>query len=165
MRFGLLLCSVLLLPASAASAVERSPYFTEREDLVFDLEEIDYDSDWQPADSPIQVRFVVHSGNSIYVGMDGDGTYNWDAGQIYFDGYDDGGAFDIDIGVDIQSQVRFDILGNQWESDELQLLAWGIFETVLFDPYLLAGSPYRPAYIETEIPPETVLDIPLGIDL
>lgn len=151
--------------ASPALAAETAPYFTERSEQVLGLDDFDYDSDWQPPDSPIQVRFVAHGGNTVHVGMDGNGVYDWSAGTVAFAGTTDGGDFDIDFGLEIESQVQFDILGVQWQGDLMDPISYGVFEALVFDPYLLAGHPHRPGIIETEIPPETVLDVPLGIDL
>jgi len=155
----------LLCTASAATAAESAPYFTERAEQVLELEDFDYDSGWQPPSSAIQVRFTAHGGNTVYVGMDGDGFYDWTAQAISFDGLPDGGDFDIDFGIDIQSQVQFDILGYQWQGDLMDPITYGIFEAIVFDPYLLPGDPYRPGVLEATIPAETVLNVPLGIDL
>jgi hypothetical protein len=155
----------LLFATSAAASTESAPYFTERTDPVIAMDEFDYDSGWQPPNSAIQVRFTAHSGNSIYVGMDGDGFYDWDAQQISFEGFTEGGGFDVDFGIDIQSQVQFDILGTQWQGDLMAPITYGIFEAIVFDPYLLPGDPNRPAVLEGTVDPVTVLNVPLGIDL
>lgn len=159
------LLAAVLYASSASAATESAPYFTERSEQVLEFEDFDYDSGWQPPGSGIQVRFTAHGGNTVYVGMDGDGFYDWNAEQISFDGLAEGGSFDVDFGVDIQSQVRFDILGYQWQGDLMDPITYGIFEAIVFDPYLLPGDPYRPGVLEATIPAVTVLNVPLGIDL
>jgi len=158
-------CSSLLFATSASAATESAPYFTERAEQVLEFEDFDYDSGWQPPSAAIQVRLTAHGGNTVYVGMDGDGFYDWNAQTISFDGLAGGGDFDVDLGIDIQSQVRFDILGYQWQGDLMDPITYGIFEAIVFDPYLLPGDPYRPGVLEATIPAETVLNVPLGIDL
>jgi hypothetical protein len=155
----------LLFATSAAASTESAPYFTERTAPVIATDEFDYDSGWQPPNSGIQVRFTAHGGNSIYVGMGGDGFYDWDTQQISFEGFTEGGSFDVDFGIDIQSQVQFDILGTQWQGDLMPPITYGIFEAIVFDPYLLPGDSNRPAVLEGTVAPVTVLNVPLGIDL
>ncbi len=166
MRFSSLATALLaLLLAAPLAAQERADYFTERSESVLGLDDFDYDSDWVPADSPIQVRLTAHAANTVFVEMDGEGLYDWDAGSLSFEGRQDGGELEIDVGLDVEAQVRFDILGYQWQGDLMDPFLYGIFESVLFDPYLLEGSPDRPAIIDAELPRETLADVPLGIDL
>ena len=165
-RILLLVVFSVVLPASSAwGQVETDSYFTSRNEQVLGLDSFDFDSDWQPSGSPIQVRLTAHADNSVYVGMDGDGFYDWGAQTIAFEGLTEGGEFDVDFGIDIQSQVRIDLLGVQWQGDLMDPVLYGIFETIFFDPYLLPGAPGRPGVLEASIPAETVLDVPLGIDL
>lgn len=154
----------LLLPAPAL-AVEAAPYFTERTEQVLGVDDFDYDSDWVPAGSFIQIRLIAHAGNTVYVGMDGEALYDWDQGAFSVEGATDGGDFEIDIGLDTSAQVRFDILGYQWEGDLMDPFLYGVFESVVYDPYLLPGHPMRPAIIDSDLPRETLADVPLGIDL
>jgi MYXO-CTERM domain-containing protein len=44
-------------------------------------------------------------------------------------------------------------------------VSYGVFEAIVFDPYLLLGDPGRPGILEAYIPPETVLSVPLGINI
>jgi MYXO-CTERM domain-containing protein len=161
-RLALLLA--LLLPAPAL-AVEAAPYFTERTEQVLGVDDFDYDSDWVPGGSPIQVRLIAHAGNTVYVGMDGDALYDWSSQAFSVEGLADGGDFEIDVGLNVEAQVRFDILGYLWEGDLMDPFGYGVFEGVVFDPYLLPGHPMRPAIIDSDLPRETLADVPLGIDL
>jgi len=108
---------------------------------------------------------TAHADNTVYVNMDGEGSYDWNFGEVSFDGLPDGGEFGVDFGIEVQSQVQFDLLGVQWQGDLMDPILYGIFDAILFDPYLLPGDPYRPGVLEASIPPETVVDVPLGIDL
>ena len=159
------LVAALSWSSPALAEVESDTYFTERAHEVLGLQDFDWDSGWLPGGSPIQVRFTAHAGNTVYVAMDGDGSYDWDTQTIDFEGAVEGGVFDLDFGIDLQSQVQFDILGQQWVSDLFPPVNYGVFEDILFDPYLLPGQPQRPAILETSTPQQTVLDVPLGIDL
>lgn len=159
------LIAVLVWASPALAQVESDTYFTERSHEVLGLQDFDWDSGWVPGGSPIQVRFTAHAGNTVYVAMDGDGSYDWDTQTIDFEGALEGGVFDLDFGLDLQSQVQFDILGLQWVSDLFPPVTYGVFEDILFDPYLLPGQPQRPAILETSTPQQTLLDVPLGIDL
>lgn len=159
-----LLSFLLLLPAPALAA-ESAPCFTSRTEQVLGVDDFDYDSDWIPGGSPIQVRLFAHAGNTVYVGMDGEALYDWDALAFSVLGTVDGGEFEIDIGLLVEAQVRFDILGYEWEGDLMDPFDYGVFQSVVYDPYLLPGHPQRPATIDADLPRETLADVPLGVDL
>ncbi len=161
----LALLGSLLVPLSVASAAEPAPYFTAKSEQVLGVDDFDYDSDWQPAGSPIQVRLIAHAANTVSVEMDGAGEFDWTMERLSFEGTEDGGEFAIDAGLDVSAQVRFDIATIQWTGDLMDPFLYGVFESVLFDPYLLEGNPDRPAIIDTDLPRETLADVPIGIDL
>lgn len=160
------LLPVVLLAAPLASASEATaPFPTEHEEELLGVDDFEYDTGWIPASSPIQVRFFAHAGNTVYVSMDGEAIYDYATGRISFLGAPESGLFDIDVGIDVQAQVQFDILGIQWTGDLIDPFLYGIFESTTFDPYLLMGNTDRPAIIDAELPRETLADVPLGIDL
>ena len=118
-----------------------------------------------PAGSPISVRLTAHAGNTIYVEMDGTARYDWEVESIQFEGRTDGGLLEYDLGLSTSAQVMFDILGYTWTGDLMDPILYGVFEELLYDPYLLAGHPTRPAVLDVEMPRQEGFDIPLGIDL
>ena len=156
---------VFLLPALASGAEERDRFDVEHEEQLLGLDDFEYDSDWIPSGSAIQVRLFAHAGNTMYLSMEGEAVYEWDTESIHLEGDEDGGWFDMDIGAEITAQVRFDILGYVWEGDLIDPFLYGVFESITFDPYLLLGHPDRPAVLDAELPRETIADVPLGIDL
>lgn len=165
-RAPLPLCTALVLWAIPCSAqVTTAPYLTSKAQELLGFEDIDFDTGWVPAGSPIQVRFYAHAGNTVTVTMDGEGLYDWTQEAISFEGHPDGGSFDIDIGVQIEAQVRFDIANITWTGDLIDPFAYGVFDTAFFDPYLLEGNPDRPAVIDFEIPREQLASLDLGINI
>jgi len=154
-----------LLATPAAGAQEVSPLLCEREEQVLGVDDFDYDSDWLPAGSPIQVRMIAHAGNTVSVSMDGDALFSWEESAFSVEGAADGGEFTIDAGLDVQAQVRFDIAGYEWDGDLMDPFLYGIFESVVFTPYLLPGHPERPVVIDADLPRETLADVPIGVDL
>lgn len=160
-----LVVPALLFPATAAAQWNSAPFLCEHSAELLGVDDFEYDTGWIPSGSPIQVRFYAHAGNTVFVSMDGEGIYDWQTGEISFEGLPDGGWFDVDVGVDVSAQVQFDILGIQWTGDLIDPFLYGIFETVTFDPYLLVGNLDRPAIIDAVLPRETLADVPLGIDL
>lgn len=161
---SLLLPVLLAVPVSAA-AQETSPFLCERDEQVLGVDDFDYDSDWLPAGSPIQVRLLAHAGNTVSVSMDGDALFDWEEAGFSVEGLLDGGEFTIDAGLDVEAQVRFDLAGYEWEGDLMDPFLYGIFESAIFTPYLLPGHPERPVIIDADIPRETLADVPIGIDL
>lgn len=164
-RAGSLSLLLVLLATPALAVEERDRFDVEHEEQLLGLDDFEYDSDWIPSGSAIQVRLFAHAGNTMYLSMDGEAVYDWDAEAIHLEGDPDGGWFDMDIGVEVTAQVRFDILGYTWEGDLIDPFLYGVFEAITFDPYLLLGHPDRPAVLDATLPRETLADVPLGIDL
>ncbi|RMG94729.1 MAG: hypothetical protein D6705_15465, partial [Deltaproteobacteria bacterium] len=75
------------------------------------------------------------------------------------------GRFEYDLGVRIEAKVRFDVQGQQWESDLLGPYDWAIESVEMFTPYLLEGNPDRPAKIHDETDYVDVASIPLTPNL
>jgi hypothetical protein len=158
-------CLALLVPGSAFAETTAAPYLTERSQELLGFQDTDFDTGWIPAGSPIQVRFYAHAGNTITVSMDGQGHYDWQEEQVSFLGTPGGGVFDVDLGVQVEAQVRFDITNISWTGDLINPFSWGVFESATFDPYLLEGNPNRPAVLSFEIPREQLASIDLGVDV
>lgn len=160
-----LIALTLLLPVLAHATERRDRFDVVHEEQLLGLDDFEYDSDWIPAGSAIQVRLYAHAGNTMYLSMDGEAVYEWDTESIHLEGDPDGGWYDMDIGAEFLAQVRFEILGYVWEGDLIDPFLYGVFESITFDPYLLVGNPDRPAILDAELPRETLADVPLGIDL
>ena len=160
--------TALWIPLHGAAQDEQiavSIYDTWYEAEVLGLDNFDFDTGWLPAGSPIQVRMIAHAGNTVSVSMDGDALFSWEESAFSVEGAADGGEFTIDAGLDVQAQVRFDIAGYEWDGDLMDPFLYGIFESVVFTPYLLPGHPERPVVIDADLPRETLADVPIGVDL
>lgn len=155
----LLAVLVLGLPSVAsAETLEVDRFEPERNLELLGLQGIDLDTNWQPPGSPIQVRFETHADDDVLVEMPGDAVFDWDTGEVYFVGDDDGGVWDVDIGVALDARFRFDLVGIQFESSFIGPYDLGIFETASFTPYLLPGNDQRPVYIDDETTPIEVFN-------
>lgn len=133
-------------------------------DLV-GLRDVDFDSGWVPGDSPVQLRFYAHAADSIEIEMLGDGTYDWSSESIVFVGEPDGGYFLLDVGLELQASVRFDVAGITWESDILGPWDFAITSDALFTPYLLPGHPDDPVQIQDQTGGLTVASVPIIPDV
>jgi hypothetical protein len=133
-------------------------------DLV-GLEDVDFDSGWFPMDSPVQLRFYAHAADSIVIEMLGDGLYDWDAETIAFAGDPMAGWFLLDVGLELQASVRFDVLGIQWESDILGPWDYAVASEAFYTPYLLPGNPESPVEIHDQTDGVPVASVPIVPDI
>lgn len=150
MRWGVIVGIVGgLMPAVAFAQPEATDRFEPvREVQLLGAPGIDIDTGWVPPGSGIQVRFVLHFGDDVIASLPGDAVYDWDAGEVYFDGDVDAGSFEVDVGVIVNAQMRFDLLGQQFESDLVGPYDVATIGVAEFTPYLLEGNPDRPARVE-----------------
>jgi MYXO-CTERM domain-containing protein len=155
-------CGLAALALSAAPAAAEttsvSPYWTGYAEQVIDVDDYDYDSDWQPADSPIQVRLVVHAGNTIGLDMVGDALFDWSDGTVWIEAEPAMGSYEVDLGLFIGSYIRFDIMGIEWEGEVGDPIEFQVTDLVDFEPYLLPGNPDSPLDITTEVERQNVID-------
>lgn len=166
----LLAGSLALLPWLAFGGIAGDAVATDRfeprmqRDLV-GFEDVDFDSGWFPPDSPVQLRFYAHAADSIEIEMLGDGRYDWGAETIAFEGNAMAGRFAIDVGLELQASVRFDVAGIQWESDVLGPWDYAITSEAFYTPYLLPGSPEAPVVIEDHTDGASVASVPIVPDI
>lgn len=153
-----------LAPSLARAEVGVAPFSPEYEQQLVGLDDFSYDSDWFPADAALQLRLIVHAGNSVTISMPGEASYDWNAAEIRFEGAE-GGAFGLDIGLEIDAKIRFDVLGVQWESDILGPYDYAVIADASFTPYLLAGDPERPVVLDDVTDPVTVVSVPVTPDI
>lgn len=149
--------------AAGATATDRFEPALEQQLVGF--QDVDFDSGWVPAGSPVQLRFYAHAADSIAIEMLGDALYDGDAETIAFVGDRQAGYFAIDVGLELQASVRFDVGGLQWQSDLLGPWDYAIISDALFTPYLLPGSPERPVQIDDQTDGLTVASVPIVPDI
>lgn len=108
---------------------------------------VDFDSNWLPGGSPLQVRATLHLGGQSAVRLvANEGVSYPPAVRAAFDGQP-GGYVSIDYGFSIHFYFRFNVLGIGWEGEipipfipnDLALNA-----TSTFDDLVLAGAAHRP---------------------
>ena len=158
-RAWILACPLLLAPQLAsAETLEVERFEPVRELELLGLMGIDLDSGWQPPGSNIQVRFETHADDDILIEMPGDAVFDWDTGEVHFVGDEDGGVFDVDIGVALDARFRFDLLGQDFESSFIGPYDLGIFREASFTPYLLPGNDDRPLLVDDETTPIEVFN-------
>ena len=133
-------------------------------DLV-GLQDFDFDSGWFPMDAPVQLRFYAHAADSVEIEMLGDGLYDWSAETIAFEGDPMAGRFSIDVGLELQASVRFDVAGIVWESDILGPWDYAITSEAFYTPYLLPGNPERPVEIDDQTDDVPVASVPVVPDI
>lgn len=161
----LLLLGLALAPALARAEIGVDQFSPLHEQQLVGLDDFTFDSDWFPADAPVQLRLIVHGGNSVTISMPGEAAYDWSDETIRFTGAPDAGTFGLDVGFTIDSKVRFDVLGIQWESDIIGPYDYAVISQDMFTPYLLAGNPERPVTIDDQTDPATVVSVPVTPDI
>ncbi|WAS99304.1 MYXO-CTERM sorting domain-containing protein [Nannocystis punicea] len=164
-RLWLFLPLILLGVPTARAEVAVSAFSPLHERQLVGLDDFSFDSDWFPNDSPVQLRLIVHAGNSVMISMPGEAEYDWASETIRFTGAADAGQVGFDIGFQIDSKIRFDVLGVQWESDILGPYDYAVIAGETFTPYLLEGNPERPVTIDDETDPATVVSVPVTPDV
>ena len=163
---ALALCLPLaLVPALAHAEVTDADFTPIHTQQLVGLEDFTFDTDWFPMDQPLQLRLIVHGGNSVAIEMPGAGNYDWNAGTIHFSGDSGAGHFGVDVGFTLDAKVRFDVLGIQWESDIIGPYDYAVISGANFTPYLLPGNPDRPVIIDDETDPVTLVSVPITPDV
>ena len=150
-----ILAAALTAP-NVATAGEVQRFEPARELNLLGLGGVDVATGWVPANSAIQVSFDMHVGDTLEAEMLGDAEYEWEDGELWVTGDPDGGLFAIDVGALLDARVRFDLLGQQWESELIGPYDLVVDGGTLFDPYLLPGNPTRPALIDIQTEPTEV---------
>lgn len=160
------LASQLLLAHGGMAGATASDDFDPRlmRDLV-GLDDVDFDSGWVPNGSPVQLRFYAHAADSVLIEMLGEGVYDWNAEAIAFHGDEGGGHFMLDVGMELQASVRFDVAGLQWESDILGPWDYALISETYFTPYLLPGHPEAPAEIQDQTDGVPLVSVPVVPDI
>ncbi len=149
----------MFVPAVASAETLEVDRFEPTYDFeLLGLQGIDTDTGWQPSGSAIQVRFLTHADDDVAIEMPGDAVFDWDTGQVHFVGDEDGGAFDVDIGVLLEGRFRFDLVGQQFESSLIGPYELGIFREATFTPYLLPGNDDRPVVLDDVTTPVEVFN-------
>lgn len=153
---------MLTAPAIAEAAPTDSAAFVAhlQHDVVA-LDDVNLDTGWIPANSPVQLRLLVHAADSVTIDMSGEATYDWSSESLMVEGHDDAGRLALDLGVQLEAKVRFDVAGNQWESDLLGPYDVLLDEEGKFTPFLLPGHPQRPFALSDETETLNVASIDL----
>ena len=160
-----LAAAAAIVPQTAAAEVESAEFSPAHLQQLVGLDDFTYDSDWFPADAPVQLRLIVHAGNSVMIDMPGEGLYDWDTEELTFEGEPGGGRFGVDVGFTLESLVRFDVAGLTWESDIIGPYDYAVISETEFTPYLLEGNPDRPAMIDDMTDPVTLVEVPVTPDI
>jgi MYXO-CTERM domain-containing protein len=161
----LLAVGLALAPGAARAEVAEHPFAPYHQQQLVGLDDFTLDTDWFPPDAALQLRLIVHAGNSVTIEMPGTAGYDWDAEAVGFTGTPGAGSFGVDIGVTLDAKVRFDVLGLQWESDIIGPYDYAVISMAEFTPYLLPGNPERPVAIDDTTDPVTFVSVPIVPDI
>lgn len=155
----------LFAPASARAEPVLAPFAPMHEQQLVGLDDFSFDSDWFPMNAPLQLRLIVHGGNTVQIDMPGQGRYAWDSETIDFLGDPEAGHLGLDIGLTLDAKIRFDVLGIKWESDIIGPYDYAVIAEDGFTPYLLPDNPERPVTIDDETDPVTFVSVPVTPDI
>jgi len=162
---ALLAVPLALLSSGARAEVGAADFSPVHTQQLVGLDDFTFDSDWFPMNAPLQLRLLVHGGNSVQIDMPGEGRYDWEAGAIHFVGDLGAGRLGVDVGFTLDAQVRFDVLGIKWASSIIGPYDYAVIAGDSFTPYLLAGNPERPLTIEDQTDPVTLVSVPVTPDI
>lgn len=162
---ALLTVLLALAPWQARAEVGVAGFAPTHQQQLVGLDDFTYDTDWFPMNAPLQLRLIVHGGNSVEIAMPGEGRYDWAAETIQFEGDPGAGRLGVDIGFTLDALVRFDVLGLQWESDIIGPYDYAVIAEDSFTPYLLPGNPERPLVIDDQTDPVTLVSVPVTPDI
>lgn len=152
-------------PAHAEGPEESAEFFPALELLLLGFDDAAVDTGWIPGGSPVQMRFFADAANSITISLPGQAHYDWRTESLRFEGDEEAGFFEYDVGLELQASVKFDVGIAQWESDILGPYDWGVEAIDMFTPYLLEGNPDRPAMISDESGAFTLVSVPIIPDV
>ena len=156
---------IVLTPTAALAEVGEHEFTPIHLQQLVGLDDFNYDTDWFPMDAPLQLRLIAHAGNSINIVMPGRAEYDWDGGEIQFIGDPDAGEFNVDVGLTLDAKIRFDVLGQQWESDIIGPYDYAVISGATYTPYLLFENPDRPLEIDDQTDPVTFVSVPVTPDI
>lgn len=140
--------SILLALGTAAHAQETPPVFefeSEPIDIVLDdsvelYNNAEFDTDWVPSGSPLQVRFQIESVGGADIEMEGVARMGWpDSLTVSLEPVLATGEIIVDASLDAVTSIRFSVAGYEWDS-EIDRRGIGVEGEAFFDPFLLDGS-------------------------
>jgi hypothetical protein len=141
----------------------RTPIRFEYEDLAIDnLCDINIDTGWVPASSPIQVRFVFALGCGYKLEMDGHAVGSWPprpGPNLSFRGLPLGGSYEMDYTIDFDLSARMDVtlpggivIQEEFDIPYVPDIHMGLYDKKRFTPFLLQGNPFRPLQVQDDVP-------------
>ena len=158
---GILSCCLAL--AGSAHAWESTPQAVVYEDSKNLFDAFGFDTDWWPADSPIQVRFALSAGSGWTASLKGKGHLGWpEPFALRMLGDPEGGLLDMSVGLELIAKLRVhldaDIITIDWEGDIPYVPNFDLrfSDRVVFDPFLPLGADPARATVKDTIPPVTL---------
>jgi MYXO-CTERM domain-containing protein len=163
--------AVLLLGAHAAIA---APYSSKPQPVVYTGEknlfsDVDFDTGWVPANSPIQVHFAIHIGTGWTAQAGGKGELSWPEPLSFsMVGNNQAGSLSMSLGVEMLARLRVCIPTPNcdtlhWEGDVPYIpnFDYRLHGETLFTPFLLPGATPATAVVSDSIAPVTLFQIDL----
>jgi hypothetical protein len=137
---------------SVARAAPGGPWASAPNDVTFAgalelFDAVSFDTGWQPAASPVQVRFSINLGSGFTCTMDGTSDLGWPAPlDLSFTPIAGTGELVMDVGMEVHSLYRFVLAVGAgtwtWEGEipYLPNFDYRFADTEGFDPFLLPGA-------------------------
>ncbi len=122
---------------------------------------------WQPPSAPIQFRFYLHFGGDVTAELPGNAVMSWpERYGISYDGNPLDGVFEMDVGVEVTADMRWNIPGIGSGTAPLPASIVPQFDFLFedqaeFTPFLLEGEEERPVHIEDTIQKTKLLTVDL----
>ena len=146
--------AVLLGSADAQAETAAAPFNPDKE---FRPVEFPWESGFIPNSGPLQINLTATPYQEVYVGMFGDGEYDFDETSILFVGDPDSGTFRNTLGADVTVIIAIDALGI---NTEFEVGVYSIEEdaSAEFTPYVLPGADPRPIFVAEQIGPNNLVN-------
>lgn len=160
----------LITAGLAAPEVHAGDPVTDRFDNIDQIQiagftDVTFSTGWIPAGSPVQLSIDVAAANTLALSMFGEALYDWETETVRFEGGDQGGSFQYDVGLQLHAAVKVDVIGFSWTSDLLGPYDLLVDDDAKFTPYLLPGNPDRPVVVSDKTEGVTVASVPLLPDI
>lgn len=124
-----------------------------------------YDTGWQPASSPVQVRFTAVVAARVASSQTGTGALIRNGGLVLtYNGKDGEGQFSMDLGFEISGRMKINSPPTLVWEGPLPLHPQFDFrfkDEKKFTPFILEGAGSRPIHLEDKIDPVQLYTVPV----
>jgi hypothetical protein len=115
------------------------------EHLIEPMKGASYDTGWQPAGAPVQVRFTVTARSRLGAKLRGKARLSGEL-ELLYRGDPGGGTLELDVGYELAAKLKINKFPIDWEGSlpYLPNADYRFADTDSFTPFVLEGSSEKP---------------------